>query len=514
MKKLALLLAAFALLAAHGALAATYVFPYEGFRYAQGDGETVLTQTNLDQHEAFIESLGTTKDAILASYLASGIVMEVIPSDGGQIAVSVVDAGAFSDVDDMSALDDERLTAFVSQFEESGLYETCALTDTDPVCVRLTSSALYGSMPVYAVRYAMLHLGRLYMLTETVVGRAPQAEDDARLNAVLSRMELLGVLVEPTPAPTPAPTPTPEPSPVPTPGVAVTIQQTGELTVEGVPSYTNAAQLSLTGVAPPSQTVQVFIGDRRLGETTAGDDGAYAIDVTLPEPGDLTLTVSAGEDVRALALRYELPRAALTITEPENPVFTGNSVFVRGTTEPEATVYITGKGTNTNVRANRAGAFSVRIFMYDAGTEVFTFSVRPRGFQEATAEVTLTRELTEREGLAQFRQEMIEPNYDDLASNAANYAGRKFVYRAKVAEFADYDGRPCALVLTNNVSTGVWRDPVWVVLTGDEGIAVDDVITFYLECEGTSLLADGQYTASGQSAPAPVTRAVYTTANR
>ena len=124
MKKraMALLLCA-ALLLGTAALAqeATYVFPYEGFRYTQKEGETVLTQTNLHEHEELIASLGTTSEAILASYVASGIVMEVIPEDGGQIAVSVVSAGAFADVQDMAELSDERLSAFAAQFENSGL---------------------------------------------------------------------------------------------------------------------------------------------------------------------------------------------------------------------------------------------------------------------------------------------------------------------------------------------------------------------------------------------------------
>ena len=53
-----------------GALAqtATYVFPYEGFRYTQREDETVLTQTNLSEHEELLKSLGTSSEAVLASY--------------------------------------------------------------------------------------------------------------------------------------------------------------------------------------------------------------------------------------------------------------------------------------------------------------------------------------------------------------------------------------------------------------------------------------------------------------
>ena len=46
---------------------ATYVFSYEGFRYTQREDETVLTQTNLDEHEDLLQDLGTTKEAVLAA---------------------------------------------------------------------------------------------------------------------------------------------------------------------------------------------------------------------------------------------------------------------------------------------------------------------------------------------------------------------------------------------------------------------------------------------------------------
>ena len=108
----AVLLGAALLLGSQSASAqeATYVFSYEGFRYTQRENETVLTQTNLGEHEDLLHNLGTTKEAVLASYIASGIVMEVIPDDGGQIAVSVTDAGSFADVGDMDDLSEKAVT--------------------------------------------------------------------------------------------------------------------------------------------------------------------------------------------------------------------------------------------------------------------------------------------------------------------------------------------------------------------------------------------------------------------
>ncbi len=516
MKHLAAALLLGALLASGVAIAqeATYVFPYEGFRYTQREGETVLTQTNLAQNGAFIASLGTTQDAVLASYVASGIVMEVFPQEGGQVAVSVADAGAFSQVRGIDRLSEEELQEFAAQFADSGLYESCEIVQTTPLCVRLTSSATAASTPVYTLRYATLHLGKLYLLSETLVGRAPGEEDDALIERVLSGMQLLRNAAEPTPSPTATPAPTPTPSPEPTPGIAQTLSAEGDLTVEGVPAYTNSAALTLSGKAEPSQQVSARVGDRSLGRVRAAEDGTFSLDVTLPESGDLTLTVSAGEAERSFAVCYELPFAHLTVTEPTETTFTGTNVFVRGVTEPNATVYVTGKGTSTNVQANREGNFSVRLFIYDAETLTFTLRAHLRGYQDTEANVTLTRELTEREGIALFREQMISLDYDDFAADPERYADKKFIFRGRIAAFADYDGEPCALVLTDNVSSGVWRDPIWVVLSAGDEWAVDDVVTFYLEGEGVTLPADGEYVGRDESVEAPVARAMYTANNR
>lgn len=511
LRYMALLLVSALLLGVQSAWAqeATYVFPYEGFRYTQKENETVLTQTNLDEHAELIAQLGTTKEAILASYMASGIVMEVIPQDGGQIAVGVADAGDFSGVKRMSAMDDEQLDAFKRQFEDSGLYESCTLTDTDPVCVRLTSSAMYASMPVYTLRYAMLHLGRLYMITQTIVGRVPDESDDVRMSDVLSGMKLLSTVSKPTPAPTPVPTPTPEPTPEPTPGVAELLSSTGTMTVEGVPAYTNDAQIVLSGKTDPSAQVTVAVGGDTLGKTTAKRDGTFTIRVTLSQEGEQTLAVMTDTAEAMFAVHYEMPSARLEILEPMDTTFTGDSVLVRGQTEPGATVYAKGNGVNTNVKAGKNGVFSVRIAVDEEGPQTYQLRAKVKDFKETTQSITLTRIFTEREGITRFRQKMSALDYINLSRNAPKYQGTKFSFRGKVMEFTDYDGSPCALVCVDNASVGVWYDPIWVVLTGEEELKVGHVATFYMTGEGLTLPAGGQYTRDGAETEAPVARAAY-----
>ena len=234
----------------------------------------------------------------------------------------------------------------------------------------------------------------------------------------------------------------------------------------------------------------------------------------MPEEGDVEVVVTAGEDTALFTIRYEMPDARLDITEPEDTTFTGENVTVRGVTEPNATVYIDGKGTNTNVKAGKNGAFAVRVFMEEAGTETFTLRVKAEGFAQTTRTITLTREWTQREQIAQFRQKMIALSYDDLAQDPAKYAGKRFILRGKVMDFTDYDGRPCALICVTNPSTGVWQDAMYVVLSTSDEVQAGDVLTFYLVGEAITLPADGAYTKSGAEQDVPVASAIYVTKNK
>ena len=253
------------------------------------------------------------------------------------------------------------------------------------------------------------------------------------------------------------------------------------------------------------------MGEKTLGETTAKKDGTFSVRVTLPEEGEQVVAVMTDTAEVMLSVYYEMPAAQLIITEPQETTFSGEYVIVRGETEPEATVYVNGKGMNTNIKAGKNGGFSIRVFIEDESTETFAFRAKAKGMKETIREVTLTRVFTEREGIADFRRRMISLNYDNLLDKPENYTDKKFSYRGKVMAFTDYDGSPCALVCVDNVTTGVWKDPIWVVLEGDEGIAADNVVTFYVTGEGLTLPAGGEYTDDGLEVEAPVVRAMYCT---
>ena len=269
--------------------------------------------------------------------------------------------------------------------------------------------------------------------------------------------------------------------------------------------------ISITGTTDASAEVRVAVGGDTIGKTTAKKDGTFALRVTLPEEGDLVLAVMTDASEQMLAVRYEMPQAKLVITGPEETTFTGESMTIRGETEPNATVYLEGGGFKTNVTANRNGSFSIRVNIEDEETIEYTLRAKADGVKEASTTIALTRVLTEREGIARFRQKMAEPKYGEYVANFAKYDGRNVKYRGKVMAFTDYSGSPCALVCVNNVTTGVWKDPIYISLDPATEIEVGQIATFYFLGEGQTLPAGGEYTVSGNEIEAPVGRAKYVT---
>lgn len=490
---------------------ATYVFPYEGFRYTPQENEIVLTQTNLAEYEELLASLGTSPEAVLANYLSTGVVMEVI-EDRGQIAVSVVDSPFKEISSSLSEMSAEEAAQVLSYFEESGLYETCDLVAGEPDYVRLTTSAMFASMPVYSIRYVTLSGDKMYTLNLTVIGRSVEEADEAAMLSLLSGMKMFAARTRATTEPTITPVTTPEPEEKTS--LAKAENTSGNLSVDAVPAVNYEGQLVLTGSTEPETGITVKVDGNVVGEATATAEGTYSVRVRLPQKGDNRLEITAGDASAEMVITYMLPLAEVTINEPTESEFTGSSILLRGTTVPDATVYFNGDGVNTNVKANRNGAFSIRLTFENAGTYHINIRSHMTGYTDFNSSITLTRKLTEREELAAFRLNISPAGYEQLKAEPERFADAKFIFRGRITAYTDYNGRPCALVHTSNPSTGNWRNPIYIVIDGDTIPPTDSVVTFYVIGEGITLPVDGQYSDSGVEEEIPVTVAFYLTTDR
>lgn len=472
--------------------APTYVFPYEGFRFTAEAGERVLTQQNLAEHADLLSQLGTTPEVMLSSFVASQTVMEVLPEAGGQFAFSVASAGAFSDYQSAARMDEDARAAFLSSFADTGMYRDVAWSQALPEYLTMVSSTLQGDVALYRLTYVTLRHSNLYLMSATVIGREPNEQDARALEALLARVEYLGRLATPEPTATATPVPTPSPTPRPTPGSApMTHSQEGlTLIVSNLPAWTDEEELLVTGTTMAGASVRLLCGEEQIARASADRGGAFKLRATLPEEGELSLTVTAELSGQAPAyqtysLRFERRAAQIVVNEPES-VVEQSKFYLRGVTEPNATVYAKGPNLSTNVKSNANGVFSVPVTQEKEGDATYELTVKAKGLRDGAASVTITRRFSERERLAAFRSSLSPTTYAQLAADPEGCKGQKLSFRGRIGAFGDMDGMPCMLLYTRNPSRGEWVDPLWIVCDEILSFSEGDILTVYVTPEGTT----------------------------
>ena len=487
--------------------APTYVFPYEGFRFTAEPGERVLTQQNLAEHAELLGVLGTTPEVMLSSFIAGQTVMEVLPEGGGQYALSVASAGDFASYQNVARMEEADRQAFADLFSASGMYEDVAWSKRLPEYLTMVSSTLQGDVALYTLTYTTLRHSQLYLLRATVIGRRPDASDAAAVESLLGRVEYLGRIATPEPTATASPVPTPSPTPRPTPGSATMTQHVEGLTliVSDMPAWTDEEELAITGTTMAGATVKLLAGETQLARATADRGGAYKLSGLLPEEGVLALTVTAELTGQApasqtYAVRFARRTAALTVTEPDS-VVEQSKFYLRGVTEPNATVYAKGPGLSTNVKSNGNGVFSVPVTQEKEGEVTYELTVKKKGLHDGSTSYTVARKFSDRERLAAFRGSLSATSYSQLAKDVAACKDQKLTFRGRIGAFGDMDGMPCLLLYTRNPSRGEWVDPLWIVCDEILSFSEGDILTVYVTVEGT--------TADYEGAQLPVVRLAF-----
>ena len=104
-------------------------------------------------------------------------------------------------------------------------------------------------------------------------------------------------------------------------------------------------------------------------------------------------------------------------------------------------------------------------------------------------EIALRRELTGEARAAAYRKsaKSLDEIYPKVAKDPAAYRDQAVAFRGRAAEVRDLNGLPCALIYTANPGTGVWKDPVWVLLNSAETIVEGTVYTVYGDVRGDAL---------------------------
>ncbi len=160
--------------------------------------------------------------------------------------------------------------------------------------------------------------------------------------------------------------------------------------------------------------------------------------------------------------------------------------------------------------ADETGLHSYTVSTRRESVYRYTLVARAPEREESRLEIAVERRLTGdalREAYQSSARAVSFYGYDSLTANAQGYAGEPVTFRGRVAAFSQTGGFPCALVYTANPGTGVWREPVWVVLMEAVLLEEDAILTFYGDVRGDTLPYQSEEGETEQ-APAVVCRYV------
>lgn len=168
--------------------------------------------------------------------------------------------------------------------------------------------------------------------------------------------------------------------------------------------------------------------------------------------------------------------------------------------------------TATNALRGRADEEGRYTFSVSTRREInydYTLTAKAEGRKETQLALAVERRLTGDALEAAYRnsaRELTHNLYAAVAADVAGSAGQAVFFRGQVVALMDVGGFPCALFFTDNPNRGVWRNPVWVVLTTEINLVPGEVRTIYGDLRGDA----PAFEMSDQTgvAPAVVLRAV------
>lgn len=144
--------------------------------------------------------------------------------------------------------------------------------------------------------------------------------------------------------------------------------------VDALPEVTNQNPLTVTGSAEAGALVQIRVGSGSPTEGTAGGDGAFSIDVMLNAEVENTLLVSQTVDgLESAAAMVTVTHDGTPPAAPQlDPIVTPtrrSMQRLRGQTEANAMIFVTGGAEDAEATADADGRFEVTVALNTSDTE-------------------------------------------------------------------------------------------------------------------------------------------------
>ncbi len=159
-------------------------------------------------------------------------------------------------------------------------------------------------------------------------------------------------------------------------------------------------------------------------------------------------------------------------------------------TLPGAQVTLVTSGSRIYRAADDEGLCSFTLSNKREMTYTYTIASRAPSRRESRVEITVERRLDSGSTSAAYRKKAVsleKIDYRKLAANPDRYAETAVHFRGMSADWSELDGFPCLLVYTVNPAKGVWKNPVWLQITGSQEVGSGEIRSYYGDILGVSL---------------------------
>ncbi|MCI5955996.1 MAG: Ig-like domain-containing protein [Clostridiales bacterium] len=480
-KLLPCLLVGLMLLICAPAVAETYVFDDLLASMEVPDSYIVLTEENLGDYAAWLESRGTSVENTQSDFKKRGVLLQAWSAE-------------YDACFELRAVQNERSANIFDVNEQStevrGDYRTSHYPDNEYEGYDFSTSEWKNTANgrFLVLRYIRRDNGEILyrgFMRRTIrngyeidfdmqiYGRATTNKDNNNLNKIWETFNFIEI------------------KPLP-PAASAKINIS-----DAPPTESNEQSFDIKGTAAEGvKLTAVVMGlsypEPVVTDVTVGKNGKFTLPIKLPREGVFLITITGeyqGEDVVELAYPVTYQRTLLTvnfINEPAATV-TEDDVKISGTGEPGASiqVFLNGESVMTK-RVTTAGKFSLTLEAKEEGPYEAILVFSKKGLADRRFTFSFNRKWTDADMMDYLSKQAVKPSYSQLIKKMEGYEGRIMGYKAYITDIGqsgdEYIVR-MALARQNKQYTN------FILVTTDEKPAfeVGERVMMYGTCAGMSL---------------------------
>ena len=448
----------------------------------------VLTHSNLSQHPDWLESHGTTSDAMLEDWDARGVVAQAW-TRGDDVCIevsSLVDDAAqqFYNIDSVTA--DMRATYRMNHLN-GNYYGSAGYTYTSVSWSKLKNSGRWlaleyryasGSSSHRGIQYRTVRNGYTITIDYQIYGRETLKADSKAMKTIMGTYRFSEVVSKPANYV----------SKVIFTDQPPTETTTGKFKVAG----TCDEGMHLTAVA-----MRMSSSDKVVVEDTAGKTGKFSMSFQLPSEGIWLVTVTVDKNGVETENKifdittYQPSLLKVTWTDPIPEKLTADTVMISGTTLKGTTVQcIVNDGSySKQVVTGGKGTFSFKIPTEQAGDYEIVLVFQKKGYDTRRFTGVANRNISEEEVREKARTSAVKPAYTTLVEKIKGYTGKVLTYQMYTVSVSR-SGDEWVMIMAMSSTKNGYKNYVAVTCDEEPNVTIGSQYRVYGTCIGTYLVQE------------------------